>query len=69
MTIVGDMLMGGINAGYHYKEKNGKWYRVFWTYNGLYQYMMQDPNKFAHCAIITINGDIAIEVYEVEGEP
>lgn len=64
MTIIGDMLMGGINTGYRY-QKDGKWYVVFWGWNALYQYMMRNPNIHAHCAIVTINGDIAIEVYEV----
>lgn len=63
MTIIGDMLMGGIRAGYHY-QKDGQWYCVFWGAEGLYQYMMRDPNKFAHCAIVTVNGDIAIEIYQ-----
>lgn len=64
MTIIGDMLMGGIRTGYHF-QKDGQWYCVFWGPQALYQFMMHEPhNKFAHCAIVTVNGDIAIEVYE-----
>lgn len=56
------------------KGKDGRLYRVFLDWRGLYQYMMQEPYKFgahpatyngyAHCAIITINEHLAIELWE-----
>lgn len=54
---------------------DGRLYRVFSTWEGLYQFMMQVPhhsgvrpsayNRYAHCAIIRIGGYDAIEVEEV----
>lgn len=64
MTVTGDMLMGKphshVEAG-----PNGLHYRVFVNWNALYQYMMHDQNKYAHCAIVTVNGNpYALEVYD-----
>lgn len=64
MTMIGDMLMGTPHC-HVVTNSNGQHYRVFVNWNALYQYIMRDQNKYAHCAIVTINGNpYAIEVYD-----
>jgi hypothetical protein len=62
MTLVGDMLMGNSHS-HVIAGPDGRYYRVFVNWNALYQFMMRDQNRYAHCAITTVNGNpFAIEV-------